>query len=223
MDRYSHTVIGEQAGALSALPDRSTVEPQQERQRATGTEAAGTTPRIPSCIPSCLPERKSSGLHRIASIGLESGARSDGERGENAGKQSVFGTSLHSIALDCSEDEEDAPKGTRTPVAGLKSRCPRPLDDGGCEMRDHSACRQRRQLAPPRARPPGGGGAVASSRRVAGCAGEPPWCQPCDAIDGGVRSAVGGRFQPPVARLPGGSHRDACADAPPTVSQRRGV
>ena len=27
--------------------------------------------------------------------------------------------------------EKPTPKGIRTPVAGMKSRCPRPLDDGG--------------------------------------------------------------------------------------------
>lgn len=36
MDRYSHTVLGEQADALSALPDLSN-RPDQERHRATGT------------------------------------------------------------------------------------------------------------------------------------------------------------------------------------------
>jgi integrase/recombinase XerD len=148
MDRYSHTVIGEQAGALSTLPDLSTVEPQQERQRATGTEAAGTAPRISSSISSCLPEPKSSGLHRIASTGAESSAKSDDGQAENIEKQSVFCTSLHSAAFDCSEDEEDAPKGTRTPAAGLKSRCPRPLDDGGLRMRDHKTFSDHRQLRP---------------------------------------------------------------------------
>ena len=40
----------------------------------------------------------------------------------------------------------NAPKGTRTPVAGLKSRCPRPLDDGGSATRDDIGRRPRRQL-----------------------------------------------------------------------------
>ncbi len=29
------------------------------------------------------------------------------------------------------EDEETTPKGSRTPVTGLRTRRPRPLDDGG--------------------------------------------------------------------------------------------
>src|SRR5262245_40899471 len=33
--------------------------------------------------------------------------------------------------LDWPSEMETPPKGIRTPVLGLKSRCPRPLDDGG--------------------------------------------------------------------------------------------
>ncbi len=40
MDRYSHTVVGEVAGALANLPDLSNRDPATERRRATGTDVA---------------------------------------------------------------------------------------------------------------------------------------------------------------------------------------
>ena len=45
MDRYSHTVVGELASGLQALPDLS-ARPDAERLRATGTA---------DCLPNCLP------------------------------------------------------------------------------------------------------------------------------------------------------------------------
>jgi len=47
MDRYSHTVIGDQADALKVLPDLSPRQPQRDRLLATGTENI----RLPLCLP----------------------------------------------------------------------------------------------------------------------------------------------------------------------------
>jgi len=46
MDRYTHTVIGEQADALSSLPDLSPATPERQPMRATGTcdENVGVQP-----------------------------------------------------------------------------------------------------------------------------------------------------------------------------------
>src|SRR5262245_1774125 len=44
--------------------------------------------------------------------------------------------------------EDSPPKGIRTPVLGLKSRCPRPLDDGGHQRpADRMSLDPERQLA----------------------------------------------------------------------------
>jgi integrase len=54
MDRYSHTIVGELAAGLQALPDLSP-RPNAERLRATGT-----ADRLPNCLPLSLPKKHSS-------------------------------------------------------------------------------------------------------------------------------------------------------------------
>jgi integrase len=58
MDRYSHTVIGEQADALCALPDLTPDESAPQQNRATGTYDA-TPDFLASSLAFCLPERGS--------------------------------------------------------------------------------------------------------------------------------------------------------------------
>ncbi len=68
MDRYSHTVIGEQAAALDVLPDLDSTPEHRERQRATGTDGRS--------LPDSLPARRS------VSVGVLSA--SDGEHAPHA-------------------------------------------------------------------------------------------------------------------------------------------
>ncbi len=54
MDRYSHTVIGDQADALEVLPDLTPKRSDRDRLRATGTESGSATPprkRLPLSLP----------------------------------------------------------------------------------------------------------------------------------------------------------------------------
>ncbi len=57
MDRYSHTVIGEQADALSALPDLSPTTPEPQRMRATGTYDSQPTQLPPQLGDKNVPKR----------------------------------------------------------------------------------------------------------------------------------------------------------------------
>ena len=57
MDHYTHTVVGEQATALNALPDLTT--PAEQEQRGSGTDerpaaTAKTAPIKSTTAPSCL-------------------------------------------------------------------------------------------------------------------------------------------------------------------------
>ena len=55
MDRYSHTVLGEQSDALAALPDLT--GPARQEQRATGTDGRNTVAAEQAEPPKSEPER----------------------------------------------------------------------------------------------------------------------------------------------------------------------
>ncbi len=64
MDRYTHTVIGEQADALAALPDLSPRTPESELMRATGTYDSQPTHLSPQLGDKNVPRRaKACGEH----------------------------------------------------------------------------------------------------------------------------------------------------------------
>jgi len=48
MDRYTHTVMGELADGLTALPDLTPAHPQSEQQKATGTDGMSEPRQTPS-------------------------------------------------------------------------------------------------------------------------------------------------------------------------------
>ena len=50
MSRYTHTVLGDLADGLDALPDLSPTKPESERQRMTGTCDIAPK-RLPICLP----------------------------------------------------------------------------------------------------------------------------------------------------------------------------
>ena len=91
MDRYTHSVLGDQTAAVEGLPDVST--PAPEAARATGTDDA-TAAATPAVLASCLalkggvtPDRS----RRNQSESLESAAETHGEVSERP-KEPVFKT-----------------------------------------------------------------------------------------------------------------------------------
>jgi len=76
MDRYSHTVIGEQADALAALPNLSENGPETNRQKATGT--CDDSPKL---LAFCLAER---GASQAPLGSSRSTSRGDSERCEDS-------------------------------------------------------------------------------------------------------------------------------------------
>ncbi|MCH7592136.1 MAG: tyrosine-type recombinase/integrase [Planctomycetes bacterium] len=105
MDRYSHTVRGDLADGLNALPALDRTDPTEERQRATGTcdnrskaRATGSAKYVPNAS-----HRKSNPLHPVALSG-ENGA--DVAQRGNATKQGTKCTPLHVYAPPCTDEKE---------------------------------------------------------------------------------------------------------------------
>ena len=97
MSRYSHTLLTDEADALSALPDFPSVfddsEPQSEALRATGTDDA----RAESVLPPCLPEKVAPELISVQSDALSAAGEtipfrhsSDKNNAKNPSKQESF-------------------------------------------------------------------------------------------------------------------------------------
>jgi hypothetical protein len=85
MDRYSHTLVGEQADALAALPDLSA--PSRQAVRATGTNGPETAlPVLASCL--ALSERFSETQgNSMGRIAIAGGSESSGRKSlENSNK-----------------------------------------------------------------------------------------------------------------------------------------
>ncbi len=116
MDRYTHTVIGEQADALTALPDLSGDGPETERQRATGTDDS-VAPIV------ALPVAQTAGPS-LAERGRDwplnsahGGKLTTRERAANPGKQSTSGRTGASVAA--TGPDENGEGGIRTRAAGM--------------------------------------------------------------------------------------------------------
>ena len=133
--RYTHTRLHDLQGALDALPTTNTTfDNESERQvlRASGTDAA--TPRPPTVTTYDV----SSGGYRGGYSGGEPRQKpaNDGQPSQQADTNAVEANLLAINALDGQGQSlasvgETTPTGIRTPVDGLRTRCPRPLDDRG--------------------------------------------------------------------------------------------
>jgi hypothetical protein len=90
MDRYTHTLIGEQADALDALPDLST-GPEREAARATGIDGKS----LPSGLPDFLPEQGTPGRIRPASVCTEADAVTACDAHVSRAKKDTSRTAVH--------------------------------------------------------------------------------------------------------------------------------
>jgi len=121
MDRYSHTVVGELAAGLQALPDLSR-RPDAERLRATGT-----TDRLPFSLPLSLPKslptRGARGMSARSSDCTKAAIPVTVTRRENPTAVGVSCASVHRDSSLCATDLSLRREGLEPPTVGLEIRC----------------------------------------------------------------------------------------------------
>ncbi len=126
MDRYSHTVIGDLAGGLDALPDLSPSKPERERLRATGTcdiAPKSLPPGLPKSLPICLPTRVASQTSRVASYCTKAANGSGVSHQDNPAKQGASCTSVHRVAPHDTDVLATRRAGLEPATVGLEVRC----------------------------------------------------------------------------------------------------
>ena len=121
MDRYSHTVVGELAAGLHALPDLSP-RPDAERLRATGT--ADRLPfSLPLSLPKSLPTRGARGMSPCSSSCTESVSAATVTRPANPTKAGVSCATVRDDSSSCATDLSLRPAGFEPATPGLGNRC----------------------------------------------------------------------------------------------------
>jgi hypothetical protein len=128
-DRYSHTVLGEQADALAALPDLSSDEPGRQQQPATGTDnvaATTATPRVES-VPESAPDLLTHGRLYVASTRAGAGEKHGRTRREpqhvNAAESAVSGRFWPILATSDTAEKRQPPAGFEPATCDLQNRC----------------------------------------------------------------------------------------------------
>jgi hypothetical protein len=125
--RYSHTRLHDVSAALDSLPDLDATKPDNEPATlaATGTDGRATYGDVRCHLNRTL-------------LGGELGRNTatDGERWRNRQRADESPKLLACAELATKKPPlasggEDTPTGSRTPVFGLRTRRPGPLDDGG--------------------------------------------------------------------------------------------
>ena len=111
MDRYSHTMIGDLAGGLDALPELSPSKPESERLRATGT--CDITPKtlpisLPKTLPIALPTRAASQTSPVASHCTKAVNGTDMSQQEKPVEQGASRASVHRNAPECERSGRDS-------------------------------------------------------------------------------------------------------------------
>ncbi len=145
MDRYSHTVIGEQADALSALPDLAT-SPVPERQLATGTYAVDK-PSPGKSMAASMAKQGAFALPRRASVcTLEASTRA--ARGSQKSLENKANSQRG--APPCTAIPASRREGLEPPTAGLEIPCSiqlsyrrrRPADSTPADVPMHASVRR---------------------------------------------------------------------------------
>ncbi len=117
MDRYTHTVVGELAAGLQALPDLSCTG-ENERQRAIGT-----TDCLPISLPKSLPTRCARPASLRSSACAESNRAVRGACQEDPTKTEVSCASEHDPSTKDSANPSLRVLGLEPKTYGLKGRC----------------------------------------------------------------------------------------------------
>ena len=119
LSRYTHTVLGDRANAVEALPDLDEEESDGEQNRATGTDGHC----LPTGLPNCLPRRVV--LRRIDSRpSAPNNPRKDAiPRSENTTKTVGSRTSTHRRASTGIGVQRLRPAGLEPTTPGLGNRC----------------------------------------------------------------------------------------------------
>jgi len=121
MDRYSHTVVGELAAGLHALPDLSP-RPDAERLRATGT--ADRLPfSLPLSLPKSLPTRGARGMSPCSSSCTESVSAATVTRPANPTKAGVSCASVRDQTPGFVGRKTLRRGGLEPSTVGLEIRC----------------------------------------------------------------------------------------------------
>ena len=126
MDRYSHTVIGDLADGLNALPNLSPSKPERERLRATGS--CDIVPKtLPLSLPISLPTRVASQTSPVASRCTKTANDRSVSHQEYPTKQGASCTPLHRVAPHCVKDVSQAAVGVEPTNNGFAIRPLSPL------------------------------------------------------------------------------------------------
>ncbi len=121
MDLYTHTVIGDLADGLNALPELSSRKPERERLRATGTcdvAPKSLPPGLPKSLPICLPTRAASQTSPVASQCTKTVNDSGVPHQENPVEQGASCAPVHRVAPQCTTGVD----GNRTHQTPRKRR-----------------------------------------------------------------------------------------------------
>ena len=118
MDRYSHTVIGDLADGLNALPNLSPSKPERERLRATGS--CDIVPKtLPLSLPISLPTRAASQTSSVASQCTKAENVTSVSHQDKPTKQGASCTSVHPVASRCTRSSGGADHQHDTPLDGI--------------------------------------------------------------------------------------------------------
>ena len=118
MSRYTHSSLERQSEAVRQLPD---IASEPAEMRATGTDGYPV-------LGSCLAKQS-----RFDGIDQDESGQPVGESGTPGGTPKPLWNKEKGPPGAVRESGD--PTGSRTPVAGSKIRCPRPLDDGATACR----------------------------------------------------------------------------------------
>ena len=131
MDRYSHTVLGDQAEALAALPDLSEKPDEQQRQKATGTDDAPTGDEQPdSLVPGLVFSLPSAVAHKAMPIaGYPTAARKTHRPAHvvSARKRGAYDSVSRAPVMDSERAGFEPAERGNTPFNGLANRRFQPL------------------------------------------------------------------------------------------------
>ncbi len=117
LSRYTHTVVADQAAALSVLPDLTGGDSDQQ-QRATGTYAASS-----GFLPTSLPTPAASIPSSVASICTQQGVSGKSGANVSACGAEASRTSLHPSAPHDIDASQPRPAGFEPATPGLGNRC----------------------------------------------------------------------------------------------------
>ncbi len=148
MDRYTHTVLGEQAEALTALPDLSRPDPNRQKQLATGTDdrpvaaassdqfspadvqvdaSDGQEESLSPCLSFCLSDDSTPSVPRLTPSDTEAQETGSTAGGASAIAKGASGNASHAPAPNCNRRGRDSNPRDPCGSSGFQDRRLEPL------------------------------------------------------------------------------------------------